>query len=116
MIRRETPSLLNPPSACCYAPNRRGSGSVEARRMIRRWLLCLALTTVLFVLGLPQVAALAASKSAAVPAKTYVALGDSYSSGEGLQELSTQYISPSGSDGCDRSKSAYPALVAQSLN
>jgi GDSL-like Lipase/Acylhydrolase family len=46
----------------------------------------------------------------------YVALGDSYSSGEGLQSDATTYISPSNDDGCHRSLSAYPALVAASLN
>jgi hypothetical protein len=46
----------------------------------------------------------------------YVALGDSYSSGEGLQPGATTYISPSNDDGCHRSAKAYPVLVAASLN
>lgn len=46
----------------------------------------------------------------------YVALGDSYSSGEGLQSDATTYISPSNDDGCHRSVEAYPVLVATSLN
>jgi GDSL-like Lipase/Acylhydrolase family len=46
----------------------------------------------------------------------YVALGDSYSSGEGLQPSAPTYISPSNDDGCHRSVKAYPALVAASLN
>lgn len=40
-------------------------------------------------------------------ARTYVALGDSYSSGEGL----TPFAYGSASDGCDRSSRSYPALV-----
>jgi hypothetical protein len=46
----------------------------------------------------------------------YVALGDSYSSGEGLQPNTTTYISPSNDDGCHRSVQAYPVMVAASLN
>lgn len=46
----------------------------------------------------------------------YVALGDSYASGEGLQSSASTYISPSNTDGCHRSAKAYPALVAASLN
>jgi lysophospholipase L1-like esterase len=46
----------------------------------------------------------------------YVALGDSYASGEGLQYNATTYISPSNNDGCHRSATAYPALVAANLN
>jgi hypothetical protein len=46
----------------------------------------------------------------------YVALGDSYSSGEGLQPSATTYISPSNDDGCHRSVNAYPVLVAANLN
>jgi len=47
--------------------------------------------------------------------KTYVALGDSYSSGEGLERQASDYISPTGLDGCHRSSLAYPELVAKSL-
>jgi hypothetical protein len=46
----------------------------------------------------------------------YVALGDSYSSGEGLQPTATTYISPSNDDGCHRSVQAFPVLVATNLN
>jgi hypothetical protein len=46
----------------------------------------------------------------------YVALGDSYASGEGLQSDATTYISPSNVDGCHRSSTAYPTLVAADLN
>jgi hypothetical protein len=46
----------------------------------------------------------------------YVAIGDSYASGEGLQSNATTYISPSNNDGCHRSVTAYPVLVAASLN
>jgi len=46
-------------------------------------------------------------------AKTYVALGDSYSSGEGAG----YYLSGTGNGngGCDRSENAYPELVARAL-
>jgi hypothetical protein len=46
----------------------------------------------------------------------YVALGDSYASGEGLQSNAATYIAPSNNDGCHRSMTAYPVLVAASLN
>ncbi|HEY5104952.1 MAG TPA: hypothetical protein VII65_07915, partial [Acidimicrobiales bacterium] len=46
----------------------------------------------------------------------YVAMGDSYASGEGLQSNATTYLAPSNSDGCHRSATAYPVLVATSLN
>jgi len=52
---------------------------------------------------------------------TYVALGDSYSSGEGNpgskpdQWLNTAGIPALSTDGCDRSALAYPPLVAQEL-
>ncbi|HVA52039.1 MAG TPA: SGNH/GDSL hydrolase family protein [Acidimicrobiales bacterium] len=46
----------------------------------------------------------------------YVALGDSYASGEGLQSSAATYLSPSNNDGCHRSVTAYPVLVATSLN
>jgi len=46
----------------------------------------------------------------------YVALGDSYASGEGLQSNAATYIPPSNNDGCHRSPTAYPVLVAASLN
>jgi hypothetical protein len=46
----------------------------------------------------------------------YVALGDSYASGEGLQSNAATYIAPSNNDGCHRSPAAYPVAVAASLN
>jgi len=46
----------------------------------------------------------------------YVALGDSYASGEGLQSNAATYIAPSNNDGCHRSVTAYPVLVAANLN
>ncbi len=46
---------------------------------------------------------------------SYLALGDSYSSGEGLEPTATTYIPPSNTDGCHRSTQAYPDLVAESL-
>jgi len=46
----------------------------------------------------------------------YVALGDSYASGEGLQSSAATYIPPSNTDGCHRSMTAYPVLVATNLN
>ncbi|MCU1363965.1 MAG: lipolytic protein family [Acidimicrobiaceae bacterium] len=47
---------------------------------------------------------------------SYVALGDSYASGEGLQANPSTYISPSNHDGCHRSARAYPVLVAANLH
>ena len=48
-------------------------------------------------------------------AHSYVALGDSYSSGEGLETNPNDYLPPSSSDGCHRSPGAYPVHVATSL-
>jgi hypothetical protein len=50
--------------------------------------------------------------SQASTAPQYVALGDSYASGEG----NSPFITPSDSDGCDRSPIAYPTLVAPAAN
>jgi hypothetical protein len=61
-------------------------------------------------------ASAARSSNASRASSEYVALGDSYSSGEGLQPSATTYISPSNDDGCHRSVDAYPVLVAASLN
>jgi hypothetical protein len=63
-----------------------------------------------------QSASAARVASASTASSQYVALGDSYSSGEGLQSSAASYISPSNSDGCHRSTKAYPVLVAMSLN
>ena len=46
------------------------------------------------------------------PLPTYVAIGDSYSSGEGLVDT-PQFIPPSNEDGCHRATSAWPALAAK---
>lgn len=43
----------------------------------------------------------------------YVALGDSFSSGEGVEEGATLFIPPSDTNGCHRSLSAYPMLLNQ---
>lgn len=45
----------------------------------------------------------------------YVALGDSFSSGEGLAKQAPDYVPPTNTDGCHRSSEAYPVLVARSL-
>jgi GDSL-like Lipase/Acylhydrolase family len=66
-------------------------------------------------MSLGTVSAARLPKSISAPSE-YVALGDSYSSGEGLQPSATAYISPSNDDGCHRSVNAYPVLVAASLN
>jgi len=56
----------------------------------------------------PRSAAFAAQAGKA----NYVALGDSYSSGEG----NPSFIAPSDTDGCHRSFAAYPTLVALASN
>jgi YVTN family beta-propeller protein len=53
--------------------------------------------------------------TSSAPDNEYVALGDSYSSGEGLESEATYYIPPSNSDGCHRSTKAYPELLATRL-
>jgi hypothetical protein len=55
-------------------------------------------------------------KNTVSASSAYVAMGDSYASGEGLQSNATTYISPSNNDGCHRSVTAYPVLVAANLN
>ena len=47
-------------------------------------------------------------------AGAYVALGDSYSSGEGAGNYYADTLAPKG-DGCDRSMNAYPQLLANEL-
>jgi len=61
--------------------------------------------------------ALSAGAAAGGSIRSYVALGDSYSSGEGLDANAKRYMSPSNTayDGCHRSKKAYPELVAKTL-
>lgn len=59
---------------------------------------------------------------AAATAATYVALGDSYASGEGLPDpgvdpwLSTMGKPTASKDGCDRSEASYPFLIAKAEN
>jgi lysophospholipase L1-like esterase len=47
-------------------------------------------------------------------AGAYIALGDSYSSGEGAGDYYVDTLAPKG-DGCDRSLNAYPVLLANDL-
>jgi lysophospholipase L1-like esterase len=47
-------------------------------------------------------------------AGAYIALGDSYSSGEGAGDYYADTLAPKG-DGCDRSLNAYPQLLARDL-
>jgi hypothetical protein len=58
----------------------------------------------------------APSQAATAPGGEYVAMGDSYSSGEGLEATAPKFISPTNTDGCDRSTKSYPELVARSLD
>jgi hypothetical protein len=67
-------------------------------------------------MSLSVVSASRLNDNATAASSTYVAMGDSYASGEGLQSDATTYITPSNIDGCHRSVTAYPALVATSLN
>jgi len=46
----------------------------------------------------------------------YVAMGDSYSSGEGLASKAPQYLAPSNTDTCHRAANAYPEMVAADLH
>ena len=74
----------------------------------------------LFAVVLGSLAPLAtASPAMATKAKpvAYVALGDSFSSGEGLSNKDSGYLAPSssGSDHCHRNAKAYPMLVAKAL-
>ncbi len=82
-------------------------------RVFRLVVACGLFATVPMSLGVVSAARLKGNASAS-PA--YVAMGDSYASGEGLPSNATTYISPSNNDGCHRSVMAYPALVAASLN
>jgi alpha-tubulin suppressor-like RCC1 family protein len=55
------------------------------------------------------------SQAATAPVGEYVAMGDSFSSGEGVQATANTYIPPSNTDGCDRSTGAFPEHIAESL-
>jgi len=82
-------------------------------RVLRLFVACSLLATIPMSLATVSAARL---KDNASPSSAYVAMGDSYASGEGLQSNATTYISPSNTDGCHRSVTAYPVLVAASLN
>ena len=82
-------------------------------RVLKRVTACGLLATVPMSLGTVSVAGL---NNHVAASSEYVALGDSYASGEGLQPNAATYISPSNNDGCHRSATAYPVLVAASLN
>jgi hypothetical protein len=82
-------------------------------RVLRLVTACGLLTTVPMTLGTVSPAGV---KNYVSASSEYVALGDSYASGEGLQSNATTYISPSNNDGCHRSVTAYPVLVAANLN
>ena len=80
--------------------------------VILRTLLPLGLVSLSLALVSLPVAASATTKI------NYLALGDSYSSGEGLAAQASGYISDpyiTGSDGCHRASDAYPELVKRSL-
>ena len=82
-------------------------------RVIRLVAACSLMATVLVSLGTASAARLNSNVSAS---SAYVAMGDSFASGEGLQSNPTTYLSPSNSDGCHRSVTAYPVMVAANLN
>ena len=83
------------------------------RRVLQLVIVCGLLSTLPLSLGTVAGSDL---KSNVVSSSQYVALGDSYASGEGLQSNAATYIAPSNNDGCHRSPTAYPVLVATSLN
>ena len=74
------------------------------RTRVTNWLVALSVAATVFA-----VVPAGASNAAPRTNSLYVALGDSYSSGEGL----VPFIAGSGS--CDRSTQGYPALVAHAL-
>jgi len=82
-------------------------------KMLRLVTACGLMATVPLSLSSASAAGL---KANVAPTSAYVAMGDSYASGEGLQANATTYIAPSNNDGCQRSATAYPALVASSLD
>ena len=74
----------------------------------------LSLAAMIMGLLIPTSAAVAAIPSLP-PEAHYVALGDSYSSGEGLANQASDYIGESAGDSCHRAVDAYPELVASNL-
>ena len=74
--------------------------------------------SILLISGLLSALNLSVATSATAKIN-YVALGDSYSSGEGLAAQATGYISNlgynTGNDGCHRASDAYPELVKKSF-
>jgi hypothetical protein len=82
-------------------------------RVLRLAVACGLVATVPMSLGTASAARL---NNTATASSAYVAMGDSYASGEGLQPNATTYISPSNSDGCHRSVGAYPLMVAANLD
>jgi len=89
----------------------------QTPRSVLRFLI-IAVGGVLFATVPMSLGTASASRSPFIsPASSeYVALGDSYSSGEGLQSNAATYIPPSNADGCHRSVDAYPVSVAENLN
>jgi hypothetical protein len=86
--------------------------SLTLLRTLKFVVACGLLATVALDVGTASASHLRPSVAAT---STYVAMGDSYASGEGLQSNATTYLAPSNNDGCHRSASAYPALVASNL-
>ncbi len=78
--------------------------------MVRRW--CAVVISAVLCVGAavgPAGAATTTATTTTTGARTYVALGDSYSSGAGLAPFDA------GSGSCARSPRAYPSIVARSL-
>lgn len=62
----------------------------------------------------PNSATLSIKTKISVPG-AYTALGDSYSAGEGAGDYYPDTLAPPKGDGCDRSRNAYPVLLARDL-
>jgi lysophospholipase L1-like esterase len=82
-------------------------GSLRYRRHVRRSAPVVAAAAVVFAAGLTV---LAGTGAAAATGGTYVAMGDSYTSGPNIPTQS------SAAGGCDRSNHNYPSDVAAALN
>jgi hypothetical protein len=86
------------------------------RRAQMRVVLVIAIVVVGGLAGGSVMSEAAAATNTSKPTtRSYVALGDSFSSGEGLESTAPGYIYPSGKYGCHRSTGAYPELVAHHL-
>ena len=87
------------------------------KRHLRQTIPVVSSALVMLIVGLGGTASATAPKvtSSSSSFHAYVALGDSYSSGEGLETDPNDYLSPSGADGCHRAPGAYPVHVATSL-